>query len=346
MLATKKIFWVAAALIVLPAMSDPERQPGVNPGPGTRYATDAYPGFDDSEAAFRPEKKTPGWFSFWSGPKYDNAVDQLRWARECESNESWGRACRAYDALVSQWPSSPEAPIAQQRLAELRLVKDLDYEEAFSEYRYLLDFYALECDYDAVAAKLYQVVQLMRAEGKTIVFFRFKNTADVRRAYESLVLRSPGAGFAPAAMLTIGELREEEDKLDLAVTVYENLRNRYPDSEQAKVALHAEARTRMQILEERGYNRSRTSDTIDFLKMARRADLPQSMLNDIEGWLTQAKNLLAEEAYQAARFYDSSTRTRRSARSAYERFVMDYPDSPYVEQAMKRILELKDKEEK
>ena len=58
-------------------------QPNMTPGPGSWYATDAYPGFD-SEAGILPRpRKEPGFFSWWSGPKFDTPERQLDWARQC-----------------------------------------------------------------------------------------------------------------------------------------------------------------------------------------------------------------------------------------------------------------------
>jgi len=343
MTSHKRLFaLLAAALSVASALA--ESQPGVNPGPGKRYATDAYPGFDNIDEAFKPEKKTPRWFSWFTGPKKDNATDQFAWCQQCEKEESWRAARKGYDALVREWPTSPEAPKAQQRLAEIWLEHYLDYEEAFAEFRYLLDFYSLECAFDAIALKMYQTAELMRQEGKTIMFFRFKNTADVRRAYESLVLRTAGAPFVCKAMLTIAQLREDEQQYEKAVAVYENLRNLYPGTEEAKTALHDEASVRMKILDEHGYNRARTVDTIDFLKMARREGLTGEAREDLDKWLTDAENLRADEAFQSAKFYDSSTRTLRSAINAYERFIDDYPNSPNVEKARERLMKLKEKD--
>ena len=317
-------------------------QPGVSPGPGVRYATDAYPGFDSEDEIVRPSKKEPRWFAWLTGPKMTNAADQFAWAQACEREESWGAARRGYDALVRYWPTSPEAVKAQKALADLLLVHDLDYEEAFAEYRYLLDFYSLECDYDAIAAQAYKVANLMREEGKHILFFRFSNTVDVRRAYESVVLRSPGAAFVPEALLTIAELREDEGKYEVAVEVYENLRNLYPESPEAKEALVREARVRMKILEDNGYNRLRVNDTIGYLKLAMREDISANAREELAEMLDRVQCDLEAEAYRAAKFYDSRTRTLRSAVNAYEKYLRDYPTGAHAAEVRERLAILKE----
>jgi hypothetical protein len=180
----------------------------MGPGAGTRYATDAYPGFDSEDEMVKPSRKEPRLFGWLNGPKKDNASEQLVYCRELLEEESYSKAAKHLDALVREWPTSTEAPEAQMLLAETLFEKLDDLDEAFSEFRYLLDFYSLQCDYNAIADKLYQTAGRMRAEGKSILFFRFRNTVDVRRAFECCVLRAPGAPWTPDAMLTIAELRD------------------------------------------------------------------------------------------------------------------------------------------
>jgi len=304
-----------------------------------RFATDAYPGFD-SEKEFKPERKEPKWFAFINGPDCEDASAQMAHCRALESESKWAKAAKQYDALVREWPTSPEAAKAQLALARIREERDDDLEEAFSEYRYLLDFFSLSCDYNAIADKLYELAGKMRVEGKTIVFFRFKNTADVRRAFEAAVLRAPGAKWAPKAMLEIADLREEEGHDEEAVKVYENLRNIHYGTREAVESVVREARARMRILRACGYNRDRSRDTLSFLEMAlktcRQEDLPS-----VEGFIAETKSLIEDEAYRAAMFYDSRMRTRRSAVNALEKFLAEYPGSSHAAEVSARLEELK-----
>ena len=341
-MCSRKAIVVCAALASA-VLSAAAAQPGVSPGPGIRYATDAYPGFDSEDEIVKPSRKTPSLFSWFTGPDRDTASEQFAYAAELERAESWRSARRAYDALVREWPTAPEAPKAQKALADILLLREQDYEEAFREYRYMMDFYSSKCDYDAAAETLYQTAELMREEGKTVLFFRFDNTVDVRRAYEAVVLRAPGAEFAPRAMLTIAELREDEDKPETAVTVYENLRNLYPLSPEADEALYREAKARMVVLERCGYNRERVRDTIAFLRLALSSGkLDAARREEVEGFFKESRSLIEEEAYNAAKFYDSRTRTRRSAINAYERFLDEFPASDRAPEVRRRLFELQE----
>ena len=317
--------------------------PGASPGPGVRYATDAFPGFDSESELITPSRKEPRWFNWLNGPDAKTPVDQLAHARALEVAGDWKGAAQAYDALVREWPTEAEAPLAQKALADLCLGRLLDYERAFREYRYLLDFYSTQCDYDAVSETLYKTAELMRDEGKSVMFFHFDNTVDVRRAYEAVVLRAPGAAFAPSAMLTIASLREDEDRPETAVTVYENLRNLHPGSPEADEALYRESKARMKVLRRCEYNRSRVQDTIDFYRMAIASGrLGAERKEEVTDLFREAKALIEEEAFAAAKFYDSRTRTRRSAIDAYERFLNESPASDRAPEVRRRLFELQE----
>lgn len=303
-----------------------------------RFATDAYPGFDSGKE-FTPERKEPRWFAFINGPDCVDAASQMVHCRSLKAEGSLSKAAKQFDALVREWPTSKEAPEAQLALARIREEQD-DLEEAFAEYRYLLDFFSLSCDYNAIADKLYEIAGKMRVEGKTIMFFRFRNTVDVRRAFEAAVLRAPGAKWAPKAMLEIADLREEEGRDGEAVKVYENLRNIHYGKPEAAESVVREARARIRILKDCGYNRDRSLDTLAFLEMALKSCKGDDV-GVIDGFIAETKALIEDEAYRAAVFYDSRMRTRRSAINALEGFLAEYPGSVHAAEVKARLEELK-----
>lgn len=335
---TKQVLLLAVCAVSVLAFALP---PETGLGPGMRYATDAYPGFDGEGETVSPQRKSLGWFSWVNGPAKETPHEQLVYALTCAQKGSWRAARRSFDALVRAWPTSPEAPKAQRALADLYLGHYREYENAYEEYRYLLDFYSSQCDYDAVAERLFKTIELMREEGKHLLFFRFANTVDVRRAYEALVVRAPGASFVPGAMLTVASLREDEGRLEKAVQVYENLRNLYPGKAEARTATYREANVRMKILRACEYNRARCRDTLAFLELALSSGLVEpEAADDVKGWANEVRAMIENEAYHAARFYDSRTRTRRSAIQAYERFLNEYPASVHAEEIRQRMTEL------
>lgn len=314
--------------------------PGVGFDNSARYATDAYPGFDSVDDVVKPERKEPRWFAFINGPDCADAKSQFAHCQSLDTAGDFKKAAKQYDALVREWPTSDEAPKAQQRYAELLLRELDDAEEAFREFRYLLDFYSSRCKYDEIADRLYHVANVLKVEGKEVMFVRFANTVDVRRAYEACVLHAPGAKWVPEAMLVIARLREDEGKLTEGVMVYENLRNLYPDAPEAKTAVYREAALRMKLLREHEYNRMRCRDVIDYMKLALRTCNPEHAV-EIQAFLNEANGMIENEAYLGAKFYDSPTRTKRSAISAYEKFLREYPNSEHAVEVAARIEVLK-----
>ena len=331
--------WSAAA-----AAQSPSATPGAGGVGNARYATDAYPGFDVEDENVKPERKEPRWFSWITGPNRENATDQYAYCQELVAGGNFSKAAKQLDALVRNWPTAPEAWKAQQQLAAIQVEPLKDFEDAFKSYRYLLDFYSLQCDYKAIADKLYQLAGILKIEGKEIMFVRFENTVAVRRAYEQCVLRAPGASWVPEAMLTIAALRVDEGRPEEAVKVYENLRNLHPETDFARTAVFREAEVRMSMLRDHEYNRSRCQDTIDYMKLALRTCHPSDAAA-IQAFLDEAQSLIADEAYRAAKFYDSRTRTKRSAINAYERFLEDYPQSAHADEIRDRLNELKGNQE-
>lgn len=312
----------------------------VTPGPGTFYATDAYPGFDNDANILPQERKTPSMF-WWRKAKFKNAKEQLLLARVNATAKSYDDAVIAYEALVAEFPYSAEAVIAQEELADLYLNEKDDPIAALEEYKYIINFYSSNCDYDSVVSKMYETACKMREKGKRILFKRFDNTTDVRRAFETVVMSAPGASFAPEALYAIVELRIKDEEYNEAIEVCRMLRNRYSDSSQAKRALDKEAESRMTLFRRHSYNRDRGLNTVSFLDMAIRQTDDGDMRDKFMKWRNEAYSIVEKEAYEAAKFYDSRTRKRRGAVNAYERFLKEYPASPFAPAVRERIAELK-----
>ncbi len=316
----------------------PNRVAGAGVGSNSPYATDAYPGFDDLDTLPKPEKKETSWFLHVSR---DNPADQLAYAQQMEEEGSMRAALRGYDALVREWPASPEAPKAQLALAMALAKKQKDYDEAFEALEYMLDFYPRDCDYLELVEYEYQLVNLMLKEKKTFLGLSFTSTRLCRQHYESIVRRAPGASYVPEAMLKIGDLREQEDQYEEAVQVYATLVSKFPLTPEARVATYLEAKARMWLCRRLSYNIPRCKDTANFLTMAlkRFPDLDEA--DELKTWRDELKQHMAEDAYVQAKFYDTKQRTRHAALTAWERFVEEFPDSPHADEARARIEVLK-----
>ena len=71
-------------------------------------------------------------------------------------------------------------------------------------------------------------------------------------------------------------------------------------------------------------------------------DTIPALRETLSKYISEASAGLEREAYEAAKFYDSRTRTRNSAINAYERFLREYPASSYADVVRERLAQLKE----
>ena len=108
-------------------------------------------------------------------------------------------------------PRQANSSLTQLRFAKI-LAQQEDYEEAFKQLEYMFDFYARDCPYLELVEYGYKLVNTMRDKRKTWFGFSFLSNTQIRRNYESIVRRAPGAAYVPEAMLKIAKLLGPPDK--------------------------------------------------------------------------------------------------------------------------------------
>lgn len=342
-----KQYAAAAAMLAAfaaPAQSQFNRPAGTAPTPGTGYyATDTFPGFDDLDTFPRYEKKETSWFN---GVKADTDEGQWLYIEEMLSGGARRAARRGCVALIAKWPAGNLAPKAQLELS--RIYEELyeDYDRAFDELDYLVEFYPWACTekgvgaYADLVAHMYALVDKMVETKKTFLGFSFTSDKETRRKYEIVVRRAPGADYVPEALIKIGALRESEKEYEEAVAVYESLIQKYPNSPLVLKAVYRDAVSRMWLVRRLAYNRPRCEDTRSFLRdvVRRYPDLPET--EEVRAWLGELETYLSRDAFERAKFYDSRTRTKHAALASWRNFVEQYPESAYVDEAKARIMEL------
>ena len=329
----KLMLAAVAACACMAVFAEPPRVAGSPFAANSPYATDAYPGFDGLDDIKRPEKKDKSWFNW-----VDRATpaEQYELAKELEAASSFRKARRACDALVREWPASPEAPHAQLRIVKI-YAHEQDYDNALEELEYLLDFYPSEVPYLELVEYLYKLTNLMVKEKKTMFGLSFTSDRVVRQHYESVVRRAPRASYVPETMLKIADLREQNDEYEEAVQVYNQLVMKFPKTTEAEVAVYLQAKARMWLCRRLSYNIPRCVDTQKYLKMMI-ADHPRhDRVDEMKEWLAELEMHLEADAYRRAKFYDTKQRTPHAAAAAWERFLRDYPLSPHADEIRARI---------
>ncbi len=304
--------------------------------PGGRgYATDNFEGFEEVDRDKIPQKNDSWWY--WLSE--DSAVEQLEYCRMREKRGKLNSARKGYEALVREWPATVEAAQAQLNLAHV-LEKMEKYEKAFDEYQYALVHYSGNIPYNEIINRQFKIANLLLHDNKSMFGWFLSGTADIRERFEQIVRNAPRSPVAPEAMLKVGRIREDDKDFDEAITVYDGILNRYPKSRQASTAAWLSSRCRYNLAVEHNYNENRSRETIAFLKAAikRLPNHPKKV--DLESWLTEINNLLVEQNYQKALFYDTKRYNKATKITAYRRFMTDFSDSKYAPAVRERLIQL------
>ena len=188
------------------------------------YATDHFEGFDALDEDSRiPQKKK----SFWYSVDADTPAAQIQIAEKKEALGHNRSARKAYEALIREWPTSPEAAQAQYALAQL-LERQGKYEKAFDEYQYLITHYAGHCPYQEVLDRQFRIANYLLHNNTSMFGWSLSGSDTIRERFEQIVRNAPRGTQAPEIMLVIGSIRVSEKELSEAIAVYEGLLNRFP----------------------------------------------------------------------------------------------------------------------
>jgi len=301
------------------------------------YATDKFDGFEpiDKEGESLQQKEK----SFWYSISETTPQAQLDYCIKKEAEGSLRAARKGYEALVREWPTSAQAATAQMDLANL-YEKRGKYERAFDEYQYLLTFYTGQCHYNEILDKEYRLANALLHNNRSMFGWVLSGTDSIRERFEKIVRNAPRSSIAPEVMLIIGSIRVSAGELEEAIAVYDGLLNRFPSAPQAVSATFLAAQCRHTLAVKHHYNEARCREAIGFFKavLARQPNHPQKQ--QMTAWLNELTSLLSEQNYQRAVFYDTKQRNVTAAKSAYQRFLTDFPDSTYAPRVRERLAQL------
>jgi len=333
MMQTRHV-WLAA-LLAAAAVCPGQAQSGYS-GSTRGYATDSFEGFESFDVDDRtPQKKK----SFWYSVDAATPAAQLEYAAKLEAEGRSKAARKAYEALVREWPTAPQAAQAQFALAQL-FEKAQKFDRAFDEYQYLLTFFAGHCPYNEVLDRQFRIANFLLHNNTSMFGWILNGMDTIRERFEQIVRNAPRSAIAPEVMLIIGSIRVSEKELPEAIAVYDGLRNRFPTTPQAVTAGFLAAKCRYELAVLHNYNEPRCREAIAFFKsvLAREPNHPQKA--QMTAWLNELTALLIEQNYRQAVFYDTKQRNMAAAKAAYRRFLSEFADSKYAQQVRDRLAEL------
>lgn len=307
--------------------------------PGTATGNDSNP-YVSRDRAAAPELKTP--CHFWGAPAKDTPGEQLERARGIEARGYKGGARKAYDALVHNWGSSAEAPVAQISVARLREA-DGDLEEAFTEYQYYLEHYAgsnpaPDCGWMDVVRSQFSIASALLPKTGRGPFS--ESPSLVASMFRHVAANAPDWEHAPEAVLKEGEARERDRDWDGAIAAYDRLMAKYPASPLVVEACYRAGECRWRVSEKWPNDERALVNALETMRRAMRLDPAHEKAAETSTRIAAMSSRATRMAWERAEFYDRVRRNPDAARLAYGEFLRLYPNAAEAPRVRARLEEL------
>lgn len=291
-------------------------------------------------APYEMTAKKHSWFSF-NRPAKKNPIDQLALARQLQADGQLRKAGKAYRALTTTWPGSPEAALAQWGLAQTLDARG-KLEDAFNEYNTLATKYTGSYPYDSIVQRQFEIARatMDKRRGALLIFGGFKAPERAIPLFEKVIQNAPRAPFAAESQYLIGYAYELSKQLELAVVAYMNAQNRYPGTEWSEQAAFGRARGLIRLSEESPNDEEALDQAWAAIIVYLNA-YPNSQESELaRAYRDSLLRRRAKASYDKALFYDKLAKRPAAAVKSYENFVRQYPNSEWSALARARIKEL------
>lgn len=271
--------------------------------------------------------------------------EQIARARSLEKDGRTSAARKAYNAFVHEWGTAPEAAEAQFGVARL-LEKEGKLQASFREYQYFIENYSggnapEGAAYGDIIEAQFAVANATRAKYEKGGFFSTPSHVLVTAMYRKIVENAPEWERAPECMMYAAACFEKEKEYIDAISAYEALAARYPQSGYRNDALYRAAFCRYNISTKHARDERTMNNALAALTKAVEADPGHESAGDASGKIAEISQQLAAMNFEKARFYDEIRHNPEAAIVAYTDFIEKFPASKSTEKAKERIAQLK-----
>jgi outer membrane protein assembly factor BamD len=272
-----------------------------------------------------------------------NAQEQFDLAQRYEDHRDWGRAGASYRMVVRRFPRADIAPAALFNSARM-YEKQGKLEKAFHDYQTIVERYprsehfepALEAEYTIAKAYL---------DGRRVDVYGVPTIPSMAKAeemFKKIVTNGPFSKIAPLAQYGIGQALEKSGSITSSVTAYQQVVDRYPNSEVAADAMYQIGYVYLQASRATGYDETaavRAQEAFeDFLvKFPNSHKAPQAQDN-----LKTLQGRKSNDAFNIARFYDKQ-HNYKAAYVYYNEVLQQQPDSQQATRAKTRMDQIRTK---
>src|SRR5450755_291537 len=264
-------------------------------------------------------------------------------AEKAESSGNYGRAIKAYRAIVRKYPRDTLASGSAYRYAQVQ-EKVGDYLKAAAAYRVVVEQYPKSPHFEEAIEAQFRIGE-MYLNGKRIKFLGIPVKASMDKSIEifaGIVRSAPYGRYTARAQFNIGRATEKEGNAEAAVLAYQAVVEKFPDD-----PLAADAQYQIGYL----WQKSAASGVKD-AKATKNAKLgyedflyryPKSEKSaQARENLVKLEQRQTASSFQVAKFYDKQ-KNYRAAVIYYNDVIRQLPGSSQADQSKKRIAELRAK---
>lgn len=268
------------------------------------------------------------------------ATGLLSQARADEAAGREGAALKGYQSIVTNYPYTSMAPVAQFHIAAA-LEKDGKYEKAFDAYQDLITKYRQSPQFSEALDRQYNIAMVSRTKktGRTLGFKTKVSGEDVVTMLKKVIANAPQGPHAADAQYEIAMIHDEEGERDLAIAAYRKVVDNYPRSTQAAEAQTRIGRTYMAKVQK---GERDGSNIVKANEAAQDATLFGNQGADLMGLQSSIDEASAESSFATGKFYQK--RGSYKAAMMYYADILRHPGSPHYDEVRDRVNEMSAKE--
>src|SRR6202022_4566506 len=260
-----------------------------------------------------------------------------------EADGDYKRAGPPSRLVVRRFPRSDIAAEAQFKSGQM-LEKDGKLQRAFYEYQALVQKYPRSSEFEAALQAQYNIGKAY-LDGKPVDIYGVPTLPSMSKAqemFQKIVTNAPYGRVAPLAQFGIGQALEKSGSITATVNAYQQVVDRYPNSDVAADAMYQIGYVYFQASRNTGYDQTaavRAQESFEdfLLRYPNSEKVPQAKDN-----LKALTSKKTENSYTIAKFYDKQ-KNYKAAYVYYNEVVQQQPDSPEAHQAKQRMDQIRAK---
>jgi len=266
-----------------------------------------------------------------------NAQDQFDLAQRYEQSGDWVHAGASYRMVVRRFPRSDVAAAALFNSGRM-YEKQGKLEKAFSQYQGVVERYPRSDTFEAALEAEYAIGKAF-LDGRRVEVYgvpTLPSMAKAEQMFKKIVTNAPFSKIAPLAQFGIGQALEKEGSIVATTTAYQQVVDRYPNSDVVPDAMYQIGYVYLQASRATGYDETaavRAQEAFeDFLvKFPNSPKAPQAQDN-----LKILQGRKSTDAFNIARFYDRQ-HNYKAAYVYYNEVLQQQPDSQQASRAKQRM---------